>query len=116
MATIGTFTKIGEDYKGSILTLSVQAKNVRIVSEDTNGNDKAPSQRLLAGDISFGAAWKKTSREGRDYLSVKLDDPSFAAVTASARDDEDPVRWSRGRVPAPALSSNHPRLPEPVRA
>lgn len=27
----------------------------------------------------FGAAWKKTSREGRDYLSVKLDDPSFPA-------------------------------------
>ncbi len=28
----------------------------------------------------FGAAWKKKSQEqNRDYLSVKLDDPSFAA-------------------------------------
>ena len=29
--------------------------------------------------MEFGAAWKKTSGEGREYLSVKLDDPSFPA-------------------------------------
>jgi hypothetical protein len=27
----------------------------------------------------LGAAWSKRSNEGRDYLSVKLDDPSFNA-------------------------------------
>ena len=42
-------------------------------------NDKAPDYRIFAGAIEFGAAWKKTSGEGRDYLSVKLDDPSFPA-------------------------------------
>ena len=90
MATIGTFTKSGNEFKGSIITLSVQAKNVRIVPEDTNGNDKAPSHRLVAGDVAFGAAWKKTSREGRDYLSIKLDDPSFAApVYASLTESDD---------------------------
>ncbi|MCP4560169.1 MAG: DUF736 family protein [Bosea sp.] len=30
--------------------------------------------------MEFGAAWQKTSTEGRDYLSVKLDDPSFPAA------------------------------------
>lgn len=30
-------------------------------------------------NVEFGAAWQKTSDEGRDYLSVKLDDPSFPA-------------------------------------
>ena len=99
MATIGTFTRNGNEYKGSIITLSVQAKNVRIVPEDNAGNEKAPSHRLLAGDVAFGAAWKKTSREGRDYLSIKLDDPSFAApVYASLTETEQgtyALIWSR---------------------
>ena len=83
------FTKTGDEYEGSTITLSVQAKNVRIVPEDHVGNEKAPSHRLLAGDVAFGAAWKKTSREGRDYLSIKLDDPSFSApVYASLIDTE----------------------------
>ena len=33
MANIGSFKKSGNDYTGSITTLSVQAKNVRIVPE-----------------------------------------------------------------------------------
>lgn len=99
MASIGTFTKSGNEFKGSITTLFIQAKNVRIVPEDSNGNDKAPSHRLLAGSIVFGAAWSKTSREGRDYLSVKFDDPSFAApVYASLTENDDgsfALIWSR---------------------
>jgi len=31
------------------------------------------------GPVELGAAWEKVSNEGRDYLSVKLDDPSFPA-------------------------------------
>jgi uncharacterized protein (DUF736 family) len=30
-------------------------------------------------NVELGAAWQKVSAEGRDYLSVKLDDPSFPA-------------------------------------
>ena len=44
--------------------------------------DKAPatasSVRSKTGDVEFGAAWKKRSEEGREYLSVKLDDPALA--------------------------------------
>ena len=40
---------------------------------------KAPDFRVFAGQTEFGAAWKKRSSEGREYLSVKLDDPSFPA-------------------------------------
>ena len=29
--------------------------------------------------IEIGAAWSKRSNEGRDYLGIKLDDPSFTA-------------------------------------
>ena len=53
---------------------------------------------------ALGAAWSKRSNEGRDYLSVKLDDPSFIApIYANLFDDEDgegfTLIWSRGRKP-----------------
>ncbi|MEM7730536.1 MAG: DUF736 family protein, partial [Pseudomonadota bacterium] len=38
MATIGTFKKTGSEYVGEIVTLSVQAKAVRIVPEDSTPN------------------------------------------------------------------------------
>ena len=79
MATIGTFKKTASnEYTGDIVTLSVQAKNVRIVPE-TSDNENAPSHRVFVGRAEIGAAWTKTSNEGREYLSVKLDDPSFTA-------------------------------------
>ena len=78
MATIGTFRKTGNEYIGEIVTLSVQTKNVRIVpEEETTSSDNAPSHRVYVGRAEIGAAWSKRSTEGRDYLSLKLDDPSF---------------------------------------
>ena len=81
MATIGTFTKNGEDFTGAVktLTLNVKAKITRAEKE----NDKAPDYRIFAGQTEFGAAWKKTSGAGREYLSVKLDDPFPAPIYAS---------------------------------
>lgn len=103
MATIGTFRKNGGEFQGEIVTLSVQAKGVRIVP-DTNdrASDNAPSHRVYVGRAEIGAAWSKRSGEGRDYLSVKLDDPSFTVpIYASLFDDEDgetfTLIWSRGR-------------------
>ncbi|HUE43137.1 MAG TPA: DUF736 domain-containing protein, partial [Candidatus Sulfotelmatobacter sp.] len=50
----------------------------------------------------IGAAWSKRSEEGRDYLSLKLDDPSFTApIYANLFDDEGgegyTLLWSRPR-------------------
>ena len=78
MATIGTFKKSGNEFTGEIVTLSVQAKNVRIVPEPPP-SENAPSHRVLVGRAEIGAAWSKRSNEGRDYLGLKLDDPSFTA-------------------------------------
>ena len=101
MANIGTFKKTGNDYQGEIVTMSVQTKNVRIVPEDTQGNDNAPSHRVFVGRAEIGAAWTKRSSEGRDYLSLKLDDPSFTApIFANLFDDEEGsynLIWSRAR-------------------
>ena len=80
MATIGHFTKSGDEFKGSITTLSVQAKNVRFVPGTTSTSDKAPSHRLFVGDAEIGAAWKNAGNgDKRPSYSVKLDDPSFTA-------------------------------------
>ncbi|ETI64979.1 hypothetical protein C100_04390 [Sphingobium sp. C100] len=79
MAIIGTFTAQDSRLTGKLETLTLsQPAQIRAVEKD---NDKAPDFRIYAGKSEFevGAAWKKTSREGRDYLSVKLDDPSFPA-------------------------------------
>jgi uncharacterized protein (DUF736 family) len=77
MANIGSFTKSGESYKGEIVTMSVQTKNVRIVPEEASENENAPTHRVFVGRAEIGAAWTKTSKEDRAYLSVKLDDPSW---------------------------------------
>lgn len=52
------------------------------------------------GQTEIGAAWKKTSREDRAYLAVKLDDPSFPApIYASlvSAGDSHSLIWSRSR-------------------
>ncbi len=77
MATIGTFTRTGDTFTGAVKTLSISAKTTIKPSE--KASDKAPDYRIFAAQVEFGAAWKKTSGEGREYLSVKLDDPSFPA-------------------------------------
>ncbi|UJX46343.1 DUF736 domain-containing protein [Xanthobacter sp. YC-JY1] len=101
MATIGTFKKTGaNEFTGEIVTLSVQAKGVRIVPDLRANGENAPSHRVLVGRIEIGAAWSKRSSEGRDYLGLKLDDPSFnAPIYANLFDDEDAdtfsLIWSR---------------------
>ena len=100
MATIGTFKKSGNEFVGQIVTLSVQAKNVRIVPEARASGENAPSHRVFVGRAEIGAAWSKRSNEGRDYLGLKLDDPSFTApIYANLFDDEEgegfSLIWSR---------------------
>ena len=100
MATIGTFTQAANgSFAGTIKTLTLNAK-VRFVPVEKD-NEKSPDFRIIAGttNVELGAAWKKTSKEGRPYTSVKLDDPSFPApIYASLVEGEDGASnliWSR---------------------
>lgn len=99
MATIGSFTSTSTGFTGSIKTLSlnVKARFERI----ENPSDKGPHFRIYSGAVELGAAWQKHSdQSGRDYLSVKLDDPSFPApiyATLVEVEGEDGLSliWSR---------------------
>jgi uncharacterized protein (DUF736 family) len=100
MANIGTFKKSGHEFQGEIVTLSLQSKGVRIVPETNRVSDNAPSHRVYCGRAEIGAAWSKHSSEGRDYLSVKLDDPSFTApIYANLVEGGETFNliWSRSR-------------------
>lgn len=99
MATIGSFKKSENgDYAGAVKTLTLNVKARITPVEKTN--DKAPDFRIYAGRTEFGAAWKKTSNEGHEYLSVKLDDPSFplpiyASLVEVEGEDGLALIWSR---------------------
>lgn len=101
MAIIGTFKRAGNnEFTGEIVTLSLQTKNVRVVPETNRCGDSAPSHRVFVGQVEIGAAWSKRSNDGRDYLGMKLDDPSFTApIYANLFNDEEgegfSLVWSR---------------------
>jgi uncharacterized protein (DUF736 family) len=71
-----------------------------LVPETSRSGENSPSHRVYVGRVEIGAAWAKRSNEGRDYLGLKLDDPSFTApIFANLFDDEDgegySLIWSR---------------------
>lgn len=80
MAIIGTFKKDGAGYAGTIETIALKGRITFEPLEKRNGN--APDFRVFQLTDSYtsdiGAAWKKTSKEGAEYLSASIDDPSFA--------------------------------------
>ncbi len=101
MAIIGTFIRTEDGkFTGSLKTLTLSSK-LQFVPETNKSKDSAPDYRIFLGSIEAGAAWLRTARDsGRDYWSVKLDDPAFAApLFASLVETEDGktlnLLWSR---------------------
>ena len=103
MANIGTFTAEKDGFTGQLRTLTLNVK-AKLVPNDKGENESAPDFRLQAASHDFGAAWKKTSEAGRDYLSVAIDDPSFpATVYARLIEGENGTHdliWSRSKPKA----------------
>jgi uncharacterized protein (DUF736 family) len=99
MATIGTFTRTENGFTGDIATLTIQARKVTIV-EESRGGEHAPTHRIFLAKAEIGAGWAKRSKEERDYISIKLDDPSLSApLYANLYCEEDgktfSLIWSR---------------------
>jgi uncharacterized protein (DUF736 family) len=102
MAIIGTFKAQDTGYVGAVNTLTLKLKQV-VLRATEKTDDKGPDFRIYAGQTEVGAAWKKTSREEREYLSVKLDDPSFVSPIYASLVQADEgwnLIWTRGRAAA----------------
>ena len=101
MNIIGTFKKTDDGYAGTIRTLTVNVK-AAFVANNKNGNDKAPDFKLVVGDKEFGAAWRAKAKgdDGKLFLRVELDDPSFAnpiraALFENGEEGKGALVWTR---------------------
>ena len=105
MSVIGTFTPTKDGgWAGTIRTLTIDVK-ARFVPNDNQDRKSAPAFRIFAGRSELGAAWReRTSGENpREYLSVRLDDPSLpeaisAAMFEGAAGKEAQLVWNRRKI------------------
>lgn len=97
MANIGTFTREGEAFTGTITTLALKAKTT--IKAVTKVSEQAPDFRVYAAGVEIGAAWSATSKANKPYLSVRLDDPSFAGAIycrlIGIDDEQQVLIWNR---------------------
>jgi uncharacterized protein (DUF736 family) len=102
MAVIGTFTPTKDGgWSGTVRTLTLDIK-ARFVPNDNKDSDRSPAFRIYSGQSEIGAAWRERSAGDlpRDYLSVRLDDPSLpqpiaAALFTTGDGEEAQLVWNR---------------------
>ena len=99
MATIGQFFVKDDGYEGTISTLTM-AREVKLVPNTNKKNDDSPDFFLKTGKCDLGFARKAVAQgeDGKPYLKVFLDDPSFAAPVWAAMfeaDGQSYLVWSR---------------------
>ena len=84
MAQIGTFKRTKTGIRGRIRTLALDAELV-LIPFDKSDAENTPDYRVHLGDDDghevgpeVGAGWKRSGEKAGDYISLQLDDPSFA--------------------------------------
>ena len=104
MATIGNFKKDGAGYAGTIETLTLSAKLTfePVEKKSDNAPDFGVFHITDSCSSEIGAAWKKTSRENAEYLSVSIDDPGFAErincrLVKTGTEEGHTLYWERSR-------------------
>jgi uncharacterized protein (DUF736 family) len=103
---IGKFNQQGDLYTGSIYGLGFNVPYVVFSPVPAKQGNSSPDFVVLGalseedgGEFEIGAAWKKTSKKGKAYLSVKLDGPTLAApincALTTQLDGSQALIWSR---------------------
>jgi uncharacterized protein (DUF736 family) len=123
---IGNFTyDSGEGtYAGEITTLTLRRTGVKFLPAEKTG-DKEPDYRIVhefdGMAVELGAAWKRSSDRGRDYLSVMIDDPALpasinAALFPSTENEDAALVWQRQakKAPVPEAKPANPRARRPA--
>ena len=81
MATIGSFKKVGNDFQGEIITLSLQAKGVRIVAESDRQEQRRCTSMRSRTEIHstrsrcFGEDNGRSFRSSSDLPRADLREP-----------------------------------------
>ena len=105
MALIGKLTRQTDgSYKGEIATLTISRRITMRPIDSTN--PEAPKFRVFAGYGECGAAFEQAAKDtGEVFLSIKLDDPTFAKPLYAAAfpnkekpDTELDLVWSRSEA------------------
>jgi uncharacterized protein (DUF736 family) len=113
---IGKFTQHGEVYAGSLYGIGFAIQHVVFspaAAKQGNGPDFLVTGASYEGEpeTDLGAAWAKTSKAGKAYLSVKLDSPVLVTPINGAltrqQDGSYALVWNRkeakaGELPAEA--------------
>lgn len=97
MVQIGQFTRTQSGYSGQVRTpmLDIELAFVPIENADA---ENAPDYRIHLGNEDgpeIGAGWKHTGERAGAYISVVLDDPTFALPIRARlfQSDEDGRDW-----------------------
>ena len=99
MPTIGQFKAKETGYEGEISTLTMKCK-VSFIPNENKKNEDSPDFFLKSGECDLGFARHAVARgeNGQPFVSVFLDDPSFASPIWAAlfqTDDSADLVWSR---------------------
>lgn len=100
MSQIGTFTRTPDGFFGRIRTLTLDAEVAILPADDTDA-ENAPEHRVFLDGVEVGAAWERTSEKAGTWLSLTIDDPSFAEPVrarlfeADAKKGTWGLHWSR---------------------
>lgn len=80
MAQIGQFTRTETGFVGQLHTL-ILYRELTLVPAAPSESDNAPDYRIHHGGDDgpeIGAGWKRTGEKAGEYISLQIDDPTFA--------------------------------------
>ncbi len=98
MAQIGQFTREAGGFFGRVHTLAFDLE-LSIVAAGPSEAENAPDYRVLRGaedGPEVGAGWSRKSDKAGEYISLLLDDPTFAEPIRARlfQNGADTTSWS----------------------
>ena len=101
MPTIGQFKTTDDGFDGRISTLTMDRK-VSLVRNENKKGESSPDFFVKSDECDLGFARHAVAHgdDGKPYISVYLDDPSFVAPIWAAlfeKDGEADLVWSRAK-------------------
>lgn len=96
---IGSFIRTANGFEG-IIESAVLDIRVSIVPAESGDGDKAPDWRVHRGDDGdgpeIGTGWNESGERAGDYVSLRIDDPTFAQPIRAAlfHNTGDKSAWS----------------------